>query len=278
MMQRESDHRTTPSDGNATPIAELNAGVYARDAHRYTSSFELQRPEQALLKGFKGRWSRVDMLDIGVGAGRTAYTFSAITRRYVGIDFVPEMIELSREIVGEDADTLFSVCDARDLSRFYGRRFDFVLFSFNGIDSVDHNDRLAILREIRKVIADDGRFAFSSHSLRALPFGLERPRLSPRHPRYFARQLWSSARISAGRLAANRSVDLPDAYARGWALVRDQAHDFNLITYYVLPEFQVAQLEEAGFSLCTTYDLAGRQVDVRAPGRDPWLYYLGRPC
>jgi SAM-dependent methyltransferase len=265
-----------PERKTSAPIAELNASVYARDAHHYARSLELQRPEQALLKRFKRRWPQIDMLDIGVGAGRTAYTFSALTKSYVGLDYVPEMIDLSRNLIGEDADTLFRVCDARDLSRFYGSRFDFALFSFNGIDAVDHDDRLRILREIRKVIADDGRFAFSSHSLGALPFRSQRPQLRLHHPRSLARELRRSARISAGRWAANRSVDLREAYARGWALVRDQAHDFDLITYYVLPEFQAAQLEAAGFSLCTTYDLAGKEVDVQQPGRDPWLYYLCR--
>ena len=38
----------------------------------------------------------------------------------------------------------------RNLSIFDDAYFDFVMFSFNGIDSVEHQDRLAILGENQK--------------------------------------------------------------------------------------------------------------------------------
>ena len=33
------------------------------------------------------------VLDLGVGAGRTSYTFAAIAGEYVGVDYAPTMIE-----------------------------------------------------------------------------------------------------------------------------------------------------------------------------------------
>ncbi len=43
--------------------------------------------------------------------------------------------------------------------------FDFVLFSFNGMDSFSHKDRIAALGEIRRVLRNDGIFYFLSHNL-----------------------------------------------------------------------------------------------------------------
>jgi ubiquinone/menaquinone biosynthesis C-methylase UbiE len=42
------------------------------------------------------------------------------------------------------------------LSRFPAGWFDFVLFSYNGIDFVDHAGRLQVLKEIARVLASGG--------------------------------------------------------------------------------------------------------------------------
>ena len=44
-----------------------------------------------------------------------------------------------------------------------GEQFAAVFFSYNGIDSVNQRDRNVILKEIRRVLRDDGVFVFSSH-------------------------------------------------------------------------------------------------------------------
>ena len=51
---------------------------------------------------------------------------------------------------------------------FKDNSFDFVLFSYNGVDYVDHADGLAILREIRRLIRPGGYFCFSTHNLNFL--------------------------------------------------------------------------------------------------------------
>ena len=257
--------------------AEENAAIFERDAAYYTRVWALQKPERVLLKRFKDRWPQTDMLDLGVGAGRTAYTFAALTRSYIGVDYSPSMIGLCRSLIGEDESTRFLVCDARDLSQFHGANFRFVLFSFNGIDYVGHEDRLRILREIRRVIADDGFLAFSSHSLATLPFRLRVARPSARHPSRSAHELWRTGKRAAKYQLQNRQIDLPRARTRGWALLRDEAHDFGVVTYYVEPGYQVSQLEDAGFTSRDVYNMSGCAVDPAQPGRDAYLYYLCRP-
>ena len=40
------------------------------------------------------------MLDIGVGAGRTGYTFAPLVQRYVGLDYSPQMVAWARRLLG----------------------------------------------------------------------------------------------------------------------------------------------------------------------------------
>jgi SAM-dependent methyltransferase len=251
-----------------------DAATWDRLSDAYTSDLSLTRPERSLLEQLRGAWQDLDMLDLGVGAGRTAYTFAALARRYVGVDFSPRMIERARRVVAEDDRTSFVVRDVRDLSPWHGQSFGVVLFSFNGIDAVDPGDRALVLAEVRKVIADDGLFAFSSHSLHALPLDIHLRRPSLRAP---LSSTYRSMRRTLGLARANRQLDLERAQERGWALVRDGAHDFSLLLCYVSPAYQVAQLAQAGFPSCRILDMSGRAVDADAPGRDPHLFYIARP-
>src|SRR5205085_5048986 len=52
--------------------------------------------------------------------------------------------------------------DARDLSRFQNDRFALVMFSYNGIDGLDHGDRRRALEEFHRVIRRDGWLVFST--------------------------------------------------------------------------------------------------------------------
>jgi hypothetical protein len=59
--------------------------------------------------------------------------------------------------------------------------------------------------------------------------------------------------------------------------VRDQAHDFSLVLYYVDPIVQIAQLGDAGFVDVEVWDGSGHRVSPERPGRDPHLFYVCRP-
>jgi SAM-dependent methyltransferase len=162
--------------------------------------------------------------------------------------------------------------DARDLSAFAEASFDFVLFSFNGIDEVDHRGRMDALVQIHRVLKPNGIFLFSSHNLLAAD-GLFRFRLS-RHPRRLLRNAWRFLRIRA----ANRNLTLgrlhPD---RGYALIHDYPTDWTKFTYYVKPDEQLAQLGASGFHDATLY-AGGSQggVEPGAQNTDAWSYYLCR--
>ncbi len=257
-----------------TGAAPGGAEIWDSLVPEYAGRLALDPPERALLGELRAQLAGMAMLDIGVGAGRTAYTFAALAGRYVGVDFSPAMVDRARALVGEDERVSFAVADARDLSRFHGQDFGLVLFSFNGIDGVSQEERLTVLREVRRVVADGGLFAFSAHSLLALPFSSSLRRPSLRNPvRSSYRSVYRSARLAL----LNRRLDLQAARQRGWVQIRDEAHGFSLVQYYVMPALQIEQLADAGFGEPRIFDMRGREVDPADPGRDPHLFYVCPP-
>ena len=255
---------------------EANQAIFDRDAQVYTN-LELMAPEREVMSLLRDQLHEIEMLDLGVGSGRTAYTFAALVSRYVGLDYSPRMIERSRELLGESKRIEWVNGDARDLSSVRGP-FDFVLFSFNGIDAVGHDDRKKILSEVRRILKPEGRFLFSSHSLRALPLDTKKPpsRYWRRSRLYSLYLRLASIRYGWRIRRSNRKIDLDSARERGWTLVMDNAHDFQLSIYYIEPERQLEQLHEAGFETTAVYDMEGREIEASAAGRDSSLYYLCR--
>jgi SAM-dependent methyltransferase len=243
-----------------------------RLAPSYADRAGLMPPERQLLRRLKGRLESVDMLDLGIGAGRTTEIFEPLVARYVGLDFSERMVAEARRRIGSNARAVLEVADARDLSRWYGEGFDLVLFSFNGIDYVDFEDREVILREVRRVMSARGVFAFSTHSLHALPLSARPRQPSLRDPlRSTLRSLRRSLRIAA----LNRTLDLDAARACGWIRIRDGAHDFaNVRTTYVDPDHQLRQLSSAGFDVEDVLDGAGATLDGFQPGREPHLFFI----
>lgn len=256
---------------------DSNRQAFDDVAAHYQRSRQLAPAERALLLRFRGRWDTTDVLDLGVGTGRTAYTFAAVAREYVGLDYAPAMIELARRAIGEDAQTHFLHGDARDLSELHGRSFDLVLFSFNGLDYVHLSDRMRILHEVRRVIAPGGCFAFSSHSLAALPFRISLDEHREGGRLVAAVHLAKAGVNMARARRANRELDLAAARDRGWGMVRDAAHGFKLNTYYCMPAFQVAQLRQAGFADVEVVDRSGAPVEPDRPPGDAWLHYTCGP-
>jgi ubiquinone/menaquinone biosynthesis C-methylase UbiE len=258
--------------------AEKNRQVFNRVADSYVD-LALKPAEREVMARLAGGLQEFDMLDIGVGAGRTGFTFAPLVRRYVGLDYSPRMIERARGLLGEGDRVELVRGDARDLSVVEGP-FDFVLFSFNGIDAVGHEDRLKILSEVHRVLQPQGNFLFSSHSMAALPLATKRIR-SVRFSGFRAYELYSRlADIRYGRRVRkiNRSLNLDAARERGWVVVPKMGHDFTVDDYYVDPEYQVEQLRQAGFEVNAIYSVAGRTVELPHRGRDPWLDYLCRPA
>ena len=102
------------------------------------------------------------VLDIGVGGGRTTAALLRVADSYAAVDYSPGCVEVVKQRYGLDA---VHCADAREMPMFSDGAFDFILFSFNGIDYVDDEGRQMILKEVRRLLGPGGVFLFSSHNL-----------------------------------------------------------------------------------------------------------------
>lgn len=245
------------------------AGVYARESSLFA-------PEQTILRLLSPELRNARMLDLGVGGGRTTLHFAECVREYVGADYSDTMIrECKKRFAASPSSLSFVECDARSLQMFASGSFDFILFSCNGIDSVNHADRLTILEEIRRVGTPGGWFCFSSHNLNfaARLFASDNAigRNAGFAKRGFKRLVWRFVynwRISASALQHSPHI-----------LITEPAHSRRVATYYIRPEEQLNQLREhfanvRVFSFASGSEILTNEELRHAP--DICLYYLCR--
>lgn len=255
---------------------EHNHQVYtARDiVQHYRQLNQLQPAEQSILDLFGDEWSRMKMLDIGVGAGRTTQHFSSVVQEYVGVDYSEEMIAACRKRFPSSSQSrLFEVVDARDMSQFADSSFDFILFSFNGIDSLSHQDRLQVFQEVNRVGKTGGYFFFSSHSLQGLEREFNwRNQISLNPIKTYVNL------VMCGLLRFfNSSISLKQLKGSARENIQDESHNFRLKQYYIRPQEQLSQLKsDFGdvriYSWSSGLELTNQQ-DLEA-NVDMWLYYL----
>jgi SAM-dependent methyltransferase len=231
--------------------------------------------EAMLLTRIAAEVGREPILDIGVGGGRTIPLLSETSDEYVAVDYLQEMVALTR---AQHPGVRVEQADARDLSEFEDESFGAVLFSFNGIDGVGHEDRVAVHRAVMRVLRPGGIYVYSTHNLDFCCAG--RPPWDrswwdldngPRAALAYAARLPRRSR-SYRRL---RGLTVP---GDGWAIMVGSAYDFSVLWHHVNPEEARAELRRAGCSdEAEMYSSNGEQI---AAGADtdgtPWLYLLAR--
>jgi len=234
---------------------------------------DLQKPEKTILDLVRTDLWNMRMLDIGVGAGRTALHFADRVKEYVGIDYSTPMIDACRKKFagrGEGRMT-FKVADAADLGEFPDGTFDFILFSFNGLDYLDHDDRIRILREIKRTGKRGSLFAFSAHNLHSLERLLSFPP-NP-NPLKTLRRFLRSLRLLVLNGPPRRLLK------KDWVVVNDGAYGFKFRCAYISPPAQVEQLTRLGFEDIRLFSLEhGGEIAPSdyAAVKDSWIYYLCR--
>ena len=250
-----------------SPAGSVNKKTYAKAKvlDYYDHLSELFPAEKVLFEKLSAKIKGSKILDIGVGGGRTTRYLLPLASDYTGVDYVPEFVErVKRKYEAGN----FSVGDARDLKELADESFDFVLFSYNGIDAVSQEDRLRILKEVYRVLKKGGMFMFSSHN---------------RDYRHFKKPYWLiEPRLSAALVKNVLSylVFLPrhlrmkkhEIYGDEYAIVNDSDHRFSLLLYYIGIDRQIKQLEKIGFSDIEAYNAQGERVHTDAESF--WIYYL----
>lgn len=217
---------------------------------------------EAVAIGVVDEWAHGDVLDIGIGGGRTTGLLGPKARSYVGLDISAEMVSLAQSrFPGAD----LRVGDAGELSGLPDGHFDLVMFSFNGLDALDHADRGLALRAMARVVAPEGRVLFSSLNLDGVSFD-ERPwRLagglrSSRgryHLGFAARHPGSVLRsVQNYRRTRQEAED-----GRGWGRRPLRAHEFRFVVHFATLEETVAEAQAAGLEVVAAYADDGTALD-----------------
>jgi len=214
------------------------------------------------------------LLDVGIGGGRTVPLLLAISSDYTGIDYTQEMIDAAR---ARFPGVRCEWGDARDLSRFADGSFAVVFFSANGIDAVDHDGRVRIMAETRRVLRPGGVYAFSTHNLEHRNAGRAPWDPRQRWPRDPRRVLRRVARLPHAARAHLRNRGLV-VRGDGWAMLNTPLYDFGLVIHYATLAETVRELTDAGFSAdVEVYDMHGNRLEPGAStASTKWFHLLAR--
>lgn len=187
-----------------------------------------------------------------MGSGRTVPLLRALSADYIGVDYVPAMLAEARaRHPGAD----LRLGDARDLAALPGGHFALVVFSCQGIDSVDHADRPRVLREAWRVLAPGGVFWFSTLN-RDGPAARYRPWRPPPSPRpagargllpYLAQRARAWLRVPRHLRSWRRGRALA-ASGDGWAVAPFFAGEWALVAHYTTLGRLRQELAKAGFA------------------------------
>lgn len=241
----------------------------------YSGYLDISPPERNAFASVTEQFKNKRILDLGVGAGRTTPVLLQISADYTGIDYVPEMVEQCR---ARFPQVNYAHADARSMPQFADRSFDLIVFACNGVSMVDHAGRLAILKEVRRLLAADGVFIFSTYN-----------RNSAEHDRWFEPPPF---KLSANpvRLAKNmarfavnlaRGLDNRLRYQRHevrteeYSIRNDRCHHYATMLYYISMPQQFMQLQHVGFPRTpAVYGHSGQLAP--ADTRDDSLTYVVR--
>jgi SAM-dependent methyltransferase len=229
----------------------------------------------------------MDVLDLGVGGGRTTSYLSRVGSRYVGVDYSEAMIRACRR---KFPDLDFVLAEASDLSLFEDASFDAVVFSFNGLDCVvPQEKRSRCLQECWRVLRPTGIFVFSSHNPRSI---LVRTEWDHGRLLAFARRFVSQRNalfpLVVGGLTAAKAIQavgraatgslrriirrVPSlAFWRGEGDLYDPV-DGGLTVHYSIPDRVVADLEKLDFHLVKL--MGDDYPRVSRAFLTDWFYYV----
>jgi len=248
-------------------VHAINKNTYEKKHHvEEYINLTIQKQEKSIFTKYRNEIEGKRILDIGCGTGRTTSYLNKHSNDCIGIDYSLEMIRYCRE---KYPDKRFELCDARDMSRFDDSSMDFVLFSFNGLGYLCHDDRICTLAEIHRVLEAGKYFVFSSHNrsfLNQVWNGKSpTPKLkTSKKPRQFLRNLRSYL-ISSYNYRKNKQFEQIE---NEYSIIVGVSHNHGLLSYWINAKNQVEQLKKAGFETVETYDFSGRSVALDADERE----------
>lgn len=237
-MRDQESVRTVYASGTVEAVnaRQWSTARWARHQARRPIS-----PAEAALLSRHREQLRGDVLELGCAGGELTTSLSLRARSLVGLSPSAPAIAHCR---GRHPEGVFLHRDFRELDTFDDGSFDAVVAGNCALDVLGHAARCDVLAEVRRVLADDGVFIFSSHCL-------ESESLVPPPERNWT---WNPVR------AANRLVRLPRAMGNrarlgplqerehGYGILNCPSHDYTMLHYHVSRDGQERQLAEHGLS------------------------------
>lgn len=250
--------------------ASNTKAYFASTVLRNYTEFTLMRAEAIALLKYQPYFAQRNILDIGIGTGRTTIYLAPLAKTYVGIDFSPTFIDYINKTMPRVTAKLG---DMRDLGEYESEQFDFVMGSFNVLDVATHDDRVKTLGEVSRVLKPGGLFIFSSHNRAVASMGsgpqLERSKDPARAALRFFR--WTR------RVKNYRNWQKHWVIADDYAIITDAGHDFSTLHYYINHDTQRQQLAANGFSTLDVFDIDGDQVATgEVDTKSPYLTYVAQ--
>ncbi|XVX21506.1 class I SAM-dependent methyltransferase [Actinomycetota bacterium] len=250
-------------------------GVYASAAGPWTDPGERVALTHAA-RASRGR----RILDIGVGAGRTTELLLLVRDDYEAIDYSPNMVAAARARLPE---ARVREGDVRDLAGVADGSKDLVVFSYNGLDSLDHDDRQRGLAEMARVLAPGGLLLYSTLGLHG-PSARRTPWTIPPVPAGSrgARAAWAARQVYRRRRLITHVRNYREMTGRaehsdGWAMLPLSAHDYALLVHFTtLPRIR-EEVASVGLVLERIIGDDGQDVPPEATDTDAdCLHVLAR--
>ncbi len=248
---------------------EVNQAVYfSPGVYSHYLSQQLTRPEVFCLLKYQQYFAGKDVLDIGVGAGRTTGYLAPLAHRYEGLDYSPVMVEYARKTM---PDISVHQANFRDLSIFKDESFDFVFATNNVIDALAHEDRQLALREACRVLREGQILVLTSHNIRYKK-AYSGPELEfHRNPVTFARNIVRYLR----RLDNHRRIGRLRVTHEEYALINDTGHDYACLHYYTARPTMEACLKGVGLRLLEVFGSGGESLtESQDDSGSPSLLYV----
>jgi SAM-dependent methyltransferase len=248
----------------STVIDRINRKTMRASVEEYSAIVDeaLNAAEQLALDSVAGRVRNKRILDIGVGAGRTVQPLLEVSKDYIGVDYVQEMVDHCRE---RFPGVRFEQSDARAMPQFADGSFDLIVFACNGICMVDHNGRLAILREVRRLLAPGGIFIFSTCNRNSPQYHarFRFPDFQPtRNPAKLAVRGLRFSLQTVYRLRNRVRFQRHEVKTAEYAILNDVCHHYQTMLYFISLAQQRRQLEGLGFKAdARAYHLSGQLID-----------------